>query len=427
MQRVMLGGVRCILTGLVLLGLTACGGKGEAATFPNLLWTYDVQDADVQFSTPTIADGVVYIAGQAATEGHSGHLVALDEATGAVQWDLANENLTLLSPLVSGKRVLAVERSGGKRTLFAVDAATGQTQWRGPGIRGIPVATTDLVWLIKADDHLAALALTDGQERFQRPISSRTSESLVLADGIIYLGDPDGTLSALNATDGSLLWQAATESRGYYNAAIVANGLVYLDAPLTAFDAKTGEVRWRATRTTDGYTPFVFGDALYVLGYPDTETLYALDAITGREKWSFTIPGVVTFRGTAWLTADQTTLFALGENDIYALDMATGAVKWQYILPRYPQEDCLIEFLDGPVLVDGVIFANTGSDKLSEACRDNEFTSQVRIDAATGTLLGETKAEETLFSHPEILFGLTASKGQLYQTAAGKLYVMKAR
>lgn len=416
---------RCTWLGLVLFVLTACGGNA-APDFPNLLWTYDAQDADLQLSVPVVADGVVYVTSQAATEGHSGHLVALDEATGAVKWDVTNENLTMLPPVVSGDRVLVVERSGGQRVLIAVDAANGQELWRSPAIRGTPVATADAVWLIANDNNVLALALTDGRELFKRPVSSDTAAALIIHEGVVYVGDPDGLLLALNATDGDLLWQAAAEPRGYYNPPTVGDDLVFLDAPLTAYDRQSGEVRWTAQRSTDGNTPVLFDDTLYVSGFPDTEMLYALDAATGAEKWSFNAVGSDTFRGTAWLAKEGATLFALGKNDLYALDVATGAVKWQYNLKRYPEEDCLVEFLGGPVVLAGVVFANIGSDRLSYSC-SGEFTSQLRLDAATGQLLGETKSEEALFTHPEVLFGLSVNNERLYQRAAGKLYVMKAR
>lgn len=411
---------------LLLAGLAACGSGSAETTFPNLLWHYDSQDRDLQLSAPVVADGVVYIASQAATVGHSGHLVALDETTGAVKWDVANEDLTMLPPVVRGGRVLVVERSGGQRVFLAVDATTGQELWRSPAIRGTPIATDDAVWLIANDNFVLALALTDGRELFKRPVSADTAGALTLVDDVVYVGDPDGLLLALNAADGALLWQATAEPRGYYNPPTVSDDLVFLDAPLTAYDRQRGEVRWTAQRGTDGSTPFLFGDTLYVSGFPDTEMLYALDAATGAERWSFNAVGSDTFRGTAWLAMADATLFALGKNDLYALDVNSGMLKWQYNLDRYPEKDCLVEFLGGPVVLDGVVFANVGSDRLSYSC-SSEFTSQLRFDATTGQLLGETVSEEALFTHPEVLFGLQVINGRLYQNAAGKVYVMKAR
>lgn len=61
------------------------------------------------------------------------------------------------------------------------------------------------------------------------------------------------------------------------------------------------------------------------------------------------------------------------------------------------------------------------------SCSNSEFTSQLRLEAATGQLLGETKSEEARFTHPEVLFGLKVINGRIYQNAAGKVYVMKAR
>lgn len=417
---------RFVAYSLAMVWLTACfANRSSSSQFPNLLWTYDAKDTTVQFSVPTVTNGVVYLAGQASIEGHSGRLVALDEATGAVRWDVAYENLTLLPPVVKDKTLLAIERSGGQRTLLVIDANNGQLLWRGPDLRGRPLFTKTLIWLIGNDNQLLALAPADGKIVFKRHVSSDTAGALVESAGILYVGDPDGVLFALNASDGTELWQTEAEPRGYYNAPLVANGLVYLDAPLKAYDAKTGEVRWVAERLTDGFTPILFGDTLYVRGFPDNETIHALDAATGTERWSFNAVGSLTLQGTDWLAVQDSTLFVLAENDVYALDIATGAVRWQYTLPRYPSSDCLVEFSDGPVLLDGVIYLNSKSETLGNSCF-SEFTSQIRLDAANGTLLGETKIDKPFFSDPEILFGLIAVHDRLFQNASGKLYVMQS-
>ena len=152
-----------------------------------------------------------------------------------------------------------------------------------------------------------------------------------------------------------------------------------------------------------------------------------MDAATGAEKWSFDAVGSATFTGASWLTRAGSTLFALAENDVYALDAATGALKWQFNLPRYPAKACLVEFLTGPAVLDSVVFVDARGDTLSNLCFMNEFTAQIRLDAATGTQRGETKIEKALFVHPETLFGVKAIKGRLYQNTSGKVYTMGAK
>jgi outer membrane protein assembly factor BamB len=44
------------------------------------------------------------------------------------------------------------------------------------------------------------------------PISSSPDEPL-LADGVIYVGDVQGTLYAIKLTDGSILWQFASRAQ----------------------------------------------------------------------------------------------------------------------------------------------------------------------------------------------------------------------
>jgi outer membrane protein assembly factor BamB len=416
--------IRCLFLFVVLIGLMACGLFAPTASFPNLLWTFDAQESRLQFSQPVVVNGVVYLAGMTLTEGHSGRLVALDEATGAVKWDVTYEEVTMGAPIVQGDLVLVTERQGSYRSLLAVEAANGQVRWRGPQLRGTPVTTEKLVWLVAGDNHLVALDLADGSQRFSRAVGPDTAGSLLLADGIIYLGDPDGELLALDAVNGNLLWQAAAEPRMVYDPPVVAQGLVFLDAPLTAYDAKTGAVRWTSAHETDGHTPALFGETLYVRGFPDNDTVHALDAQSGVEKWAFNVVDSDSF--ITWLAVENSNLYTLAKNDVYALDPETGAVKWAYNLPRYPGEDCLVEFMAGPVVLDGVVFVDAKIEQLSDSCSKAAYTSQIRLDAGTGQLLSETKAGTSGFE-PETIFGLQAINGQVYQNSSGKLYVMKAR
>lgn len=148
-----------------------------------MLWSYDAQDAEVQFSAPVVANGVIYLAGQSGMEGHAGRLVALDEETGAVKWDVAYDNLTMAEPLVQGERVLAVDTATGhRRVLLGVDAASGQTFWRGPIPRGDLTVTETRVWLITVDDE----AEFTGQIRLDAVTGQQLTETKIEKAGFVH-------------------------------------------------------------------------------------------------------------------------------------------------------------------------------------------------------------------------------------------------
>jgi outer membrane protein assembly factor BamB len=113
-------------------------------------------------------------------------------------------------------------------------------------------------------------------------------------------------------------------------------------------------VRWRFTTTGDILTRPAFGNGLVYLGSAD-ETVYAVDATTGTERWHFktggVAPGPLIATGAA-VTLDGDTLYAGSQGGIlYALNAADATVRWQHALGAA---------IDSPVAVaGGAVFAAT--------------------------------------------------------------------
>ena len=72
-----------------------------------------------------------------------------------------------------------------------------------------------------------------------------------VVDGVVYLGDMDGTFYALDLKSGNKLWtfNKGKDKAGFTAAAAVQDGLVYIgdmDGTFFCLDAKTGEKKWTA-------------------------------------------------------------------------------------------------------------------------------------------------------------------------------------
>jgi outer membrane protein assembly factor BamB len=118
--------------------------------------------------------------------------------------------------------------------------------------------------------------------------------------------------------------------------ATVAGGTVYLGASgeLVALDAVTGRRRWTsaygpfaADAVARRYAPAVAGGTVYAvrnehLGGPSG--IHALDAVTGRQRWVFTDPGLSTP-----VVAGDGLVYAATPAGLHALDAATGKIRWQ--------------------------------------------------------------------------------------------------
>jgi outer membrane protein assembly factor BamB len=88
----------------------------------------------------------------------------------------------------------------------------------------------------------------------------------------VYAGSAEGSLYALEATTGTMIWSVAVGSLGASSPA-VANGVVYAgteDGMLIAVDAATGDVLWSyrvgPPRAQKPSSPIVADGRLYYVG-----------------------------------------------------------------------------------------------------------------------------------------------------------------
>ena len=115
---------------------------------------------------------------------------------------------------------------------------------------------------------------------------------------------------------------------GFFSSPTVVDGTVYIGGPgaLYALDAATGDEEWTFTDPSHVVrsSPTVSDGTVYV-GGPD-ETLYAVDAETGEREWVFTEPSRIVrssptvFDGTVYVGADG----------LYAVDGQTGEREWRF-------------------------------------------------------------------------------------------------
>lgn len=239
-----------------------------AADVPRLRlkWAFGFPDASAAHTQPTVVGGRLFVASQ------RGEVWALDAATGCTHWSYAAQSgvrtAMTVGRLPDGRHGLYL--GDYNANVYALDAVTGAELWRrdldaheGARITGAP-------------------ALHDG--RLYVPVSSL--EEVLAADPEYACCTFRGSLAALDATTGDLIWQTYTipeppaprgrnpdgaflmgpsgaaiwsaptidETRGLVYA---ATGNAYTEpAPATsdailAFDMETGTVRWARQFTPD--------------------------------------------------------------------------------------------------------------------------------------------------------------------------------
>jgi outer membrane protein assembly factor BamB len=150
--------------------------------------------------------------------------------------------------------------------------------------------------------------------------------------------DVHGALLAFDAKTGDVRWRAdlpATES-----SPLVAGGLVWVgdwDENVSAFAARTGRLRWRFHADAPiKSSPALAGGRLYVATYGGH--LYALDASTGRQLWRASVQPRLFGRGRFYSTpAVGHGRVYLGSTDgkVYAYGARTGRLRWSFSTGSY--------------------------------------------------------------------------------------------
>ena len=135
------------------------------------------------------------------------------------------------APIIAGDRVFAFSRQDDNEVMRALDAATGKTIWEtkySAAFKPNPAAT--------------------------RTHGTGPKSTPAFADGRLYTLGISGIVSAFDAASGKLLWQKpAPPVEPMYHTGmspVVDGGLVIVhvgghsNGALTAFDARTGDVKW---------------------------------------------------------------------------------------------------------------------------------------------------------------------------------------
>ena len=255
---------------------------------------------------PVVADGRVYAAG---SEG----VGAWDLQTGKQAWfhedkpekkdkDKDAKRLAISSSPGVGDGLVVVGGLDGD--VLALDAATGATKWKAKvttEVLAAPAVGQGFVLVRSIDGRVTAFDAESGERRWfwakeTPPLTVRGNSSPLLVPGGAFVGNDDGTLSALTLSNGRLLWEQIVSP---------------------------GEGRSELDRMSDvDGTPVLDGTTLYVTSFKG-QTL-AIDGPSGRPMWSHDAGGA----GAVGIAPDSV-LVSDPKGTVWALAKADGSALWQ--------------------------------------------------------------------------------------------------
>jgi outer membrane protein assembly factor BamB len=212
-------------------------------------------------------------------------------------------------------------------------------------------------------------AFTDGRWSFSPAGQAGALASPVVADGFVVSAELDGSLTALAADTGQMVWQAALHSPVQATPAI-SNGRVFIPimgSKIVALGLADGKQLW----STDlgglnvSSPAIVNGDVVVGAGLP-AQFVVRLDGATGAIVWQ-TPPGMEEFSNTPPAVGGGLVVVGTNGGHYYAFDAATGLPRWDY------RADGIVN-IAAPLIVGGRVYLAGGQES------DHVHA----VDAATG-------------------------------------------
>jgi outer membrane protein assembly factor BamB len=300
---------------------------------------------------PAVAYGRAYIAN------NPGVLFAVQTATGRTSWRYASGRCTAASPAVADEVVymafMNLRRRGSEPCnadpgtpgldgeVVALEARKGAVRWRkriGPSETS-PLVADGLVYVGDWNGSVYALDAKTGREVWTFRTGGAVKGAVALSGRRLYVGSYDHHVYALDARTGRLRWRGSAQERlggrgTFYSTPAAAYGRVYIgstDGKVYSFGAASGEVRW--SQSTGGYvygSPAIWEKHVLIGSY--SGRFYSLDAATGDVEWEFEANGPISGSATV---LGSVVYFSTLRGRTYGLDARTGKQIWSFPDGKY--------------------------------------------------------------------------------------------
>ncbi|HHW4678714.1 MAG TPA: outer membrane protein assembly factor BamB [Xylella sp.] len=274
------------------------------------LWSVDLGKGEGRIGVrqhPAVVDGKVYAAAI------SGGVFALDLHTGKVLWKYVpskerstKDNKKPMPRLAGGPGVgdglVVIGTLDGQ--VIALDQSDGSEKWRADvpnEVIAAPAIAQNLVFVRSNDGRVTAFDVATGKrrwfsERESPTLTVRGNAPVVPGSDMLFVGNDDGTISALAMHDGRFLWVqsvAVPEGRSELERMADVDGVPVLEANVlyatsyknesVAIDGSSGRMLWNREHGGAGGVGVSSG---YVVVADHAGTVWGLDKPTGSPSWS---------------------------------------------------------------------------------------------------------------------------------------------
>ncbi len=288
--------------------------------------------------------------------GMEGYLGKFDIQSGDELWRQTNL-VAPKTPTVGSDHVYAATKvtedsDPGETGLYALDRQSGDIAWSRTEAPkwGIPAVVNDMIYTENNNGALAvhpSSGATIWEANSVGSIAKGFDGQVSLANETVYLAD--GT--ALDAGDGSVLWEVSGDDPVLGNQAVRADFVFFLrkrnqngstEVALEARSAQTGDLQWTYRSEDNQWNgDHAVSDNCVIITEATNvgSDIVGLDIPTGVEKWRTPVQGDFV----SSVTGDRNSVYAGGryvpetsaeeqQAFVVAIDRATGEKRWTYLL-----------------------------------------------------------------------------------------------
>ena len=211
-----------------------------------------------------------------------------------------------------------------------------------------PAIVDGVVYVGDLDGALFALNLKDGKQVWKSTIESGFVSSPAYRDGRIYLGDYDGVFYCFQAKDGKLLWQYETgaevnSSANFYKDNVLVGSQ---DATLYCLAAKDGGLVWKHEIADQiRCSPTVVGDRTFVAGCD--AKLHIIDLLKGEKIKEVELDGPT---GSTPAVHGNNVYFGTEGASVFSINFKEAKVDWQYT-----NEASTLPYRSSVAIHDGIV------------------------------------------------------------------------
>jgi outer membrane protein assembly factor BamB len=335
----------------ILYALDAGTGKAR--------WRYTFDNVRMEAS-PIVSNGLVIV----STSSEAG-VYAFDELTGLLKWKQRLPDGLIFSARIADKTVYALashkafwDLTGANyTTLYALDVRTGDLKWSfqaGDQINraalsnpdeNCPLVCHETVYFGGSDGQLYAIDSQSGGLKWSFLSGSPFYSSPIWLDGTVYAGDANGSLVAIDDLTGKLKWKIH-DSYTIHAGISTDRKLLFVpyDGPasLVAYSPLDGSRRWTfSPNNFISSSPTVVNGLLYTSS--EDGMFYALDCSNGVLKWKMNL---LTSRISAPTIVNNIIYLGAG-NRMYALEANTGKQKWTFSIKGNVVKSACVQLADG--------------------------------------------------------------------------------